>query len=55
MVSDFIEEHNGFLQLSEEHKLACVSNPNFPKAARVLLEYGAATEGYWTSDKFMAN
>ena len=56
MVSDFVDQHNGYLQLSEEeHCRACVSDPNFPKSARVLLEYGAEREGYWTSEKFMAN
>ena len=28
---------------------------HFPKTARVLLEYGADKEGYWTSEKFMVN
>ena len=42
MVSDFIDQHSGFLQLSdEEHHLACASDPDFPKSARVLLKYGA--------------
>ena len=38
MVSEFIDEHNGFLQFtSEEH----VTNPSLPKSSRVFLEYGA--------------
>ena len=56
MVSDFIDAHSGFLLLTEtEHDLTKAANPNFPKTARVLLEYGADKEGYWTSEKFMAN
>jgi hypothetical protein len=56
MVSDFIDEHNGFLCLTDtEHQIASASNSNFPKAARALLEYGAGKEGYWTSEKFMNN
>lgn len=30
-------------------------DPDFLKEARVLLEYGVECEGYWISDKFMAN
>ena len=56
MVSDFVDAHSGFLLLTEtEHDLAKAANPNFPKTARVLLEYGADKEGYWRSEKFMAN
>ena len=56
MVSDYIDQHNGFLCLTdEEHALATATDPDFPKAARELLEYGAAKEGYWTGQKFMAN
>lgn len=54
MVSDFVDEHTGFLRLSdEEHSHA--KDPDFPKEARVLLEYGADREGYWNSEKFMVN
>ena len=56
MVSDFVDQHSGFLRLTdEEHRLACVSDADFPKTARVLFEYGAEKEGYWTSEKFMTN
>ena len=56
MVSDFVDQHTRYLQLSEEqHRRACASDASFPKSARVLLEYGAEREGYWTSEKFMAN
>lgn len=56
MVSDYIDQHNSFLQLSDtEYQQASVSNPNFPKTARAILEYGANKDGYWTSEKFMSN
>ena len=55
MVSDFIDEHNGFLALSdEEHDRVKVSNPRIRKYAREFLEYGESKEGYWTRDKFIA-
>ena len=38
MVSDFIDEHNGFLALSDdEYEAAKVSNPNVRKYAREFL------------------
>ena len=56
MVSNFVDVHSGFLRLSDtEHDLAKTTDPDFPKTARVLLEYGADKEGYWTSEKFMVN
>ena len=56
MVSDFIDEYSGYLRLSdEEHSLAKASDSEFPKEARVLLEYGADWECYWNSDRFMEN
>ena len=55
MVSDFIDEHNGFLQLTDE-EYACVKeqDPTIRKCAHQLIEYGEAREGYWTSENFMA-
>ena len=54
MVSDFIEEYSGYLSLvSDELDTARTLDPNFPQKARELFEYGAATEGYWTGEKFM--
>ena len=54
MGSDFIDEHNGFMALSdkEQHQAAKVTNPNI---AREFLEYGESKEGYWTRDKFIAS
>ena len=55
MVSDFINEHNGFLALSDdEYEAAKASNPNIRKYAREFLEYGASREGYWTQDRSVA-
>ena len=54
MVSDFVEEHGGYLRLSEnELDAAAQIDPEFPYEARQLLEYEAEREGYWTSEKFM--
>ena len=55
MVSDFIDEHNGFLALSdEEYEAAKTTHRNIRKYAREFLEYGENREGYWTRDKFIA-
>ena len=55
MVSDFIEEHNGLLALSdEEYNTAKESNPNIRPYAREFLEIGESHEGYWTQDRFVA-
>ena len=55
MVSDFIDEHSGYLQLTdEEHARAKESDPTIRKHARQLFEYGEGRDGYWTSEKFMA-
>ena len=54
MVSDFIDEHDGFLRLSEqEHQQAKAVNPSIQQQARVVFEYGSERGGYWTGDKFM--
>ena len=46
MVSDFIDEHNGFLALTdEEHDAAKVLNPRIHKYARQFLEYGESKGG----------
>ena len=54
MVSDFIEEKEGYLHLTdEEYKSAKKKDPTIRKYARQFLEYGEAKVGYWTSEKFM--
>ena len=41
MVSDFIDEHNGYLALSDaEYEEARSSHPNLWKEARFILKYG---------------
>ena len=54
MVSDFIEEHGGYLCLfdCELDEVAHI-DPEFPYETRQLLEYGAEREEYWTSEEFM--
>ena len=55
MVSDFIEEQNGYLRLDDsEYEQAKQSHPHIKRQARMFLEYGENKEGYWTSEKFMA-
>ena len=56
MISDFIDEVNGYLQLSDtEYSLAKDKyGNNIKKEAREYLEYGESREGYWTSNKFLA-
>ena len=55
MVSDFVDEHNGFLALNDsEYEAAKASNPRIRKYAREFLEYGESKEGYWTRDRFIA-
>ena len=54
MVSDFIDEHHGFLRLTDDKfKEAKKTNPAIAKEARELLEYGENRDGYWTGEKFM--
>ena len=48
MVSDFVDEHNGFLALSDaEYESAKISNPHIRKYAREFLEYGESKEGFF--------
>ena len=54
MVSDFVEEHGGFLRLSDKEFLHAKERyPSIVPEARRLLEYGADKEGYWTGERFM--
>ena len=55
MVSDFITEHFGYLKLTdEEYERAKITNPKLPQSACVVLKYGVQSEGYWNSEKFIA-
>ena len=54
MVSDFIDEHNGYLALTDaEYEQGKQTYPDLQQQARKLLKYGAEFEGYWNSDKFL--
>ena len=54
MVSDFVEEHGGYLRLTpEELESAKEEYPSVDPNAQRFLEYGAEKEGYWTSERFM--
>ena len=54
MVSDFIDERNGFLALTdEEYEEANKHDITITQRARETLEYGESREGYWSSNKFM--
>ena len=53
MVTDFIDEHNGFLRLSEcELEKRDHLGLNIPPIAREVLHVGEDHDGYFTSDKF---
>ena len=54
MVSDFVDEFNGLLTLTEEEfERGRLMYPNLKKKARVLLKYGVESEGYWNNEKFI--
>lgn len=53
MVSDFIEQYDGYLRLSEE--AAACAGTSVSRTVHALLEYGAEKECYWNSERFMAN
>ena len=55
MVSEFIEEKDGYLALSDEQYEFEVTNTdqNIEKSALAVLEIGEHREGYWNSDRFM--
>ena len=47
MISNFIEEHGGYLQLAPgEHEIAKVSMPDLPQKACVIFKFGAQGDGY---------
>ena len=55
MESDFIDEFNGFLSLSDkEYESAKAANRGIGRYARQFLEIGETREGYRTKDKFVA-
>ena len=55
MVSEFIEEKDGYLALSDEQYEFEVTNSGggIKKSALALLEIGENREGYWTGQRFV--
>ncbi len=55
MVSDFVEEYGGFLELTPEEYAAAKAAGHKIKSpkARKLLEYGENRDGYWKSERFL--
>ena len=55
MVSDFIDEHCGYLRLTDEEFIQAVDKVDgLQKEARAFLERGKEHEGYWTAKKFLS-
>ena len=54
MVSDFVDEYDGYLRLPDE-QFACAKedNPSIVQSARVAFEYGSECGGYGTGERFM--
>ena len=54
MVSDFIDEYDGYLRLTDaQFDLAQADDSAISKSARVTFEYGSERGGYWTGERFM--
>ena len=54
MVSDFIEERDGYCALTDKMFASVAEvDPTIKQSARVIFEYGKAKEGYWNSDLFL--
>ena len=54
MVSDFVTEYSGLLELStEEYRRAAESDPSIRVCAREIIKFGAASEGYWNNAGFL--
>ena len=55
MESDLVEQHQGFLSLSDEdYSVVVATVSDFLRTTRFLLQYGAK-EGYWIRDNIMKN
>ena len=54
MVSDFIEERDGYLAIPDAmYKTMKQHDPKLPQSARVVFEYGKTRDGYWNNQLFM--
>ena len=53
MVTDFINEYNGYLRLNEDElRRARLVDPTIPSMAREVMLFGVQGEGYFTAEKF---
>ena len=50
MVSDFIEEQQGYLRLKDSMHTPVSTDPTMPCR---LFRYGQTRDGYWNNDHFM--
>lgn len=51
MVSDFITEHHGLLQLTyEQYSETSKEDPSVRMCAREVIKFGSGSEGYWTNE-----
>ena len=56
MISDFVEEYGGFLQLTNnELKRVQEIEPTFPRQAWEVFPLGKTFDGHWTNAHLMAN
>lgn len=54
MVSDFIEEKDGYLALTQSaHQTLSALDSTVPRSARVLFEFGQNRDGYWNNETFL--
>ena len=54
MVSDFVTEFDGLLQLSiDEYRKAAESDPSVRMCAREILKFGSGNDGYWNNARFL--
>ena len=54
MVSDFVTEHHGLLQLTyEEYQEAQHTDPSIKMCAKEIIKFGADSEGYWNNQRML--
>lgn len=53
-MADFVTEHDGLLQITDdEFERAQQSDSSITKCAREIIKFGAGSEGYWNSQRFL--
>ena len=56
MISDFVEEYNGFLSLTDEELQRAQQNDlAFLQSAREIFIFGKGYDGYWNNELLMEN